>query len=153
MNLELRLKEIKARLEEIRGLADTESDVEKLDACETCAVTGMKATAIAIAAVIATAVRIFFLNDCFMISPVFFQSAVLTLPPALPPEVLASGNGIPVFRDGRNELDSLLAAGDIVRKEQHALGLDAAKLSRLQVRHDDDLLSDAVFRFEVLGYA
>jgi len=107
---------------------------------------------IAIAAVIATALRIFFLNDCFMISPVFFQSAVLTLPPALPPEVLASGNGIPVFRDGRNELDSLFAAGDIVRKEQHALGLDAAKLSRLQVRHDDDLLANAVFRLEVLGH-
>ena len=34
MNLELRLKEIKARLEEIRGLADTESDVEKLDALD-----------------------------------------------------------------------------------------------------------------------
>ncbi len=34
MNLELRLKEIKVRLEEIRGLADTESDVEKLDALD-----------------------------------------------------------------------------------------------------------------------
>lgn len=34
MNLELRLKEIKARLEEIRGLADTETDVEKLSALE-----------------------------------------------------------------------------------------------------------------------
>ena len=32
MNLELRLKEIKTRLEEIRGLAETESDVEKLEA-------------------------------------------------------------------------------------------------------------------------
>ena len=32
MNLELRLKEIKTRLDEIRGLVDNESDVEKLDA-------------------------------------------------------------------------------------------------------------------------
>lgn len=32
MNLELRLKEIKARLEEIRGLVDSESDVSKLEA-------------------------------------------------------------------------------------------------------------------------
>ncbi len=34
MNLELRLKEIKTRLEEIRGLAETESDVEKLEALD-----------------------------------------------------------------------------------------------------------------------
>ena len=32
MNLELRLKEIKARVEEIRGLVDSETDVEKLSA-------------------------------------------------------------------------------------------------------------------------
>ena len=32
MNLELRLKEIKARIEEIRGLVDSETDVEKLSA-------------------------------------------------------------------------------------------------------------------------
>lgn len=35
MNLELRLKEIKARIEEIRGLADKESDIEKLNALDT----------------------------------------------------------------------------------------------------------------------
>ena len=34
MNLELRLKEIKTRLDEIRGLAESESDVEKLDALD-----------------------------------------------------------------------------------------------------------------------
>ena len=34
MNLELRLKEIKTRLEEIRGLAETVSDVEKLEALD-----------------------------------------------------------------------------------------------------------------------
>ena len=34
MNLELRLKEIKTRLEVIRGLAETESDVEKLEALD-----------------------------------------------------------------------------------------------------------------------
>ena len=32
MNLELRLKEIKTRLDEIRGLVDAETDVEKLGA-------------------------------------------------------------------------------------------------------------------------
>ena len=32
MNLELRLKEIKARIEEIRGLVDSETDVDKLSA-------------------------------------------------------------------------------------------------------------------------
>ena len=32
MNLELRLKEIKARVDEIRGLVDSETDVEKLEA-------------------------------------------------------------------------------------------------------------------------
>lgn len=35
MNLELRLKEIKARIEEIRGLADKETDIEKLNALDT----------------------------------------------------------------------------------------------------------------------
>lgn len=35
MNLELRLKEIKARIEEIRVLADKESDIEKLNALDT----------------------------------------------------------------------------------------------------------------------
>lgn len=34
MNLELRLKEIKARLDEIRGLIDSETDVEKLSALD-----------------------------------------------------------------------------------------------------------------------
>ena len=34
MNLELRLKEIKARIEEIRGLVDSETDVEKLSALD-----------------------------------------------------------------------------------------------------------------------
>ncbi len=34
MNLELRLKEIKTRLDEIRGLAESESDVEKLEALD-----------------------------------------------------------------------------------------------------------------------
>ena len=34
MNLELRLKEIKARLDEIRGLVDSESDVSKLEALD-----------------------------------------------------------------------------------------------------------------------
>ena len=32
MNLELRLKEIKARMDEIRGLIDSETDVAKLEA-------------------------------------------------------------------------------------------------------------------------
>ena len=34
MNLELRLKEIKTRLDEIRGLTDSETDVEKLEALD-----------------------------------------------------------------------------------------------------------------------
>ena len=34
MNLELRLKEIKDRMEEIRGLIDSETDVEKLSALD-----------------------------------------------------------------------------------------------------------------------
>ena len=37
MNLELRLKEIKARLEEIRGLVDSETDVEDEECSENIA--------------------------------------------------------------------------------------------------------------------